>query len=156
MPEYKLVTLLEMQQVLKSEKGWALNRQLAPRESYFDFGVKNVSKPGHTVVIRVYTSIVDGAPSRQAGTDAIRVQVISLYAGAPTLVRSFKRVHRTAGWATNLRARVTHAFEWARRGMRWCSDCGRIMIVRTSDCNLFYGCSGYPTCKHTETFSKEI
>lgn len=34
---------------------------------------------------------------------------------------------------------------------RVCSDCGAEMRLRPGKQGKFYGCSGYPKCKHTES-----
>ena len=37
-----------------------------------------------------------------------------------------------------------------RAGLRSCPKCGGIMVKRNGRYGMFYGCSGYPVCRHTE------
>jgi hypothetical protein len=178
MERYTPINLPEMAELLKTEKGWVCISPYGNVESYFDFKlnmlsnfktdvVEDISKGaierirGTSVFIRVYSSIV-GQQSREVGKDAIRVCII---AEVPTKeykrvvgIQSFTRVHRTANWRDNLRKRVQEAFDWAVNNVRSCKLCGQLLVVRCNKRGIqFFGCSGYPTCKHTEPYrAKEV
>lgn len=97
------ITLSEMQQFLRPERGWTLAKiEFRCDEHVFDF----VPFEAHPmVVVRVYTSILKHTNvSREVGGDAIRVCAVDLKAGRGLIAS--QRVHRVANWRENLKARV--------------------------------------------------
>ena len=97
---YTPVTLAEINDFLKAEKGW-VEANVSAREHVRDFPLKR--HPG--VVIRVYTSIhKDNGIARKKGQDAIRVCAVDTVKGKG-LVKS-SRVNRTTNWRDNLQKRV--------------------------------------------------
>lgn len=61
-------------------------------------------------VIKVQTSIFDGANARGEGEDSIRVTLINLKTDRP-IAGKMQRVHRTMNWRDNLRSRIEDAIE---------------------------------------------
>ena len=105
---YTLVTLDQMQDVLKADKGWKVI-DCSGKEHVFEWNVP--SRNG--IVIRVYTSIhKDTSVGRRKGGDAIRVCAVNTIKDRG-LVKS-RRVHRTQGWRDNLRSRVMDTLKLAK------------------------------------------
>jgi hypothetical protein len=105
--QYTPVTLAEMVELLKPEKGWhevALERV---REHVLDWRVQRFK--AH-IVVRVYTSVKKTTGTgRGCGKDAIRVCAVNLDTDRG-LVAS-KRVHRVENWRTNLQKRIAWVIE---------------------------------------------
>jgi hypothetical protein len=105
---YTVVTLDEMNDVLKASKGW-VQVDGSAREYVYEWKVPQC----HGVVIRVYTSIhKDTAVGRRKGGDAIRVCAVNTVKDRG-LVKS-RRVHRTQGWRENLKSRVLDTLALAK------------------------------------------
>jgi len=171
MSQYTPMTLKDMEQVLKPEKGWRVVHPSDQTESFFDFEVKALGKGAPTtklgsqaptkVIIRVYSSVVHGQLARACGTDAIRVCVLALMGEPGTAgtrgIHKFSRVYRTVGWASNLKDRVLEAYSWVKFNVQWCTECGKLMAVRQNKerHSLFWGCTGYPTCKATKVYKEQ-
>jgi hypothetical protein len=97
------ITLSEMQQFLRAERGWnPAHITFRCEEHVLDF----VPLDQHPkVVVRVYTSILKHTGvSRQVGGDAIRVCAVDLQSGRGLIAS--QRVHRVENWRENLRARI--------------------------------------------------
>lgn len=94
----------------------------------------------------VWTSIVPGWGSREAGEDAIRVCVGTR---AGRVLSGTRRIHRTQGWRKRLTERVRESYLRAR-GWPTCS-CGATMVERTQKTSgkAFLGCSTFPKCRQT-------
>ena len=100
MSQFYNVTLEEMTDFLRAEKGWKLNDS-QHREVVFDYNIK--SKP--FLLVRVYSGILrDSRASRGCGQDAIRVCVVNLALDKGWIKAS--RVYRVQGWQKNLQARI--------------------------------------------------
>jgi hypothetical protein len=105
---YTVVTLDQMQDVLKASKGWK-QVDCSAREFVYEWKVPQ----RNGVVIRVYTSIhKDTSVGRRKGGDAIRVCAVDTNRDRG-LVKS-RRVHRTQGWRDNLRSRVMDTLTLAK------------------------------------------
>ena len=103
MATYTNVTIEQMREMLRSDKGWKESTgdgsQYNTKEQVFSCPLKRYP----FILLRVYTGIVDGQ-SRAVGQDAIRVCAVNL-----KTQRGFvkaKRVHRVEGWRDNLKKRV--------------------------------------------------
>lgn len=108
---------------------------------------RRVDRDGMQLSLRVFTGIEPDGISRDVGTDAIRCVLIwrNPKNGETATVATSKRVHRVAGWRRNLQARLDTLEPDGPR----CEKCGAPMVLRTSKRGPFYGCAGYPNCKHT-------
>ncbi len=99
--EYTAITIEEMRQLLKRDKGWYETKNPTVHEHVFECPVKF----WHGAVIKVFTSINrhDGNGRRKGG-DAIKVVAVNLHndRGLHTAVR----VLRVKGWRENLRNAV--------------------------------------------------
>ena len=104
---YTQITLDEMNNVLKADKGWK------PFNSHKEY-VYDWCIPGlNGVVIRVYTSVAKlNDQGRRCGGDAIRVCAVNTVTDRG-LVKS-RRVHRTQGWRDNLKSRVLDTIKVAK------------------------------------------
>lgn len=61
-------------------------------------------------IIRIQTSIFQGAQARGEGEDSIRVTIINAKSNRP-ITGKYQRVHRTQNWKDNLRSRIEDAIE---------------------------------------------
>jgi len=109
---YTKITLEEMSDVLKADKGWAQVDSSA-KEFVYEWSIPSLDG----VVIKVYTSIhkKDGIGRRKGG-DAIRVCAVDTKRDRG-LVKS-RRVHRTQGWRDNLKSRVMDTLKVAKERKR--------------------------------------
>lgn len=109
---YQTVTISELQNVLKAEKGWQCRTEPRSREYFFAFPLST----SPWIEIRVASSIVENGLSRGCGKDAIRVFAVDTKANKGYI--STKRVYRIGTWEKNLVKAVTNCFEAAkaRRG----------------------------------------
>ena len=126
----------------KPVKEWVYERKL-PRS------------PNHFV--RIYTGINRYGPSagesRQAGKDAIRIQVIYRDTKGETLVSQTKRVHRVGGWRKNLHKRMNEvATELPQVQF---DSRGEPMTLRKKGKDYFWGSRDYPKYKETKPFRAE-
>ena len=99
---YVKITKNEMDEKLKTEKGWILTQ--SGNEYVYDFSLSH-----YPIVIKVASSIrMNDDRARNKGTDAIRVFAVEKdslakegYKVTRGLIKA-KRVYRVAGWKTNL------------------------------------------------------
>ena len=156
MANYEAITIEEMDEVLRAArfypvslmfrnrpvKEWVYERKLPRSANHF---------------VRVYTGINrygrDAGNSRKVGKDAIRVQVVYRDLKGETLVSQPKRVHRVAGWRTNLKKRFDEIatklpqVEFDNRG--------EPMTLRKKNKSYFWGSRDYPKYKETKPFRAE-
>lgn len=103
---------------------------------------------GTKFTIRVFSGIEAGTgESRGVGEDAIRVSLVWRNRdGAIRGVGRSKRVHRVAGWRTNLQARIDGI-----EAPPCCPVCGAPMAPRKSKASgeKFWGCADFPACRGT-------
>lgn len=115
---YKMVTLEQIQEVLRPEKNWFLRTEHWSNEYFLDFHIRKAPQ----IRIRVATSVLtDSNTSRGRGRDAIRVYAFDAknnrgYIGT-------KRVYRIGTWRKNLEKAVWDCFKKAnerleREGVR--------------------------------------
>ena len=96
--------------------------------------------------IRVY-STVQGKVSRNIGTDAIRVCLVSRKKGNTiSILYMAKRVHRVVNWQVNLQNRIDTCKD---NITPQCPECNSYTVLRKSKYGSFYGCINYPECKGT-------
>jgi len=141
---YTRITLDEMIDYLKAEKGWKITEP-AGEEAYFDYERKGF-------IIRVYSSIARSGVCRAKGKDAIRVAILYVDGDDQTRgIKKFPRVTRQENWRVHLKSRVKDAFDFINT-IRMCKSCGAPMAVRKvkKTESEFYGCSKYPDCTYTE------
>lgn len=100
MAHYKDISINEMRDFLRSDKGWTESQSDGnTKEAVFNYNLKN-----HPfILVRVYTGIKDGQ-SRDVGRDAIRVCAVNLQTDRGWI--KSKRVHRVNGWQLNLKNRI--------------------------------------------------
>lgn len=103
------VSLEEMDKVIR--RGF---RAMDPKQSRSNWGeVLYELTPDDDdpeTVIRIQTSIFQGAQARGEGEDSIRVTIINAKTGRP-ITGKYQRVHRTQNWKDNLRSRIEDAIE---------------------------------------------
>lgn len=117
MSNYYPVSLTEMRDALKLEKGWAEDSQ--HNEIVFNYTLKHFP----VIQIKVYTGIrKDTGVSRSCGDDAIRVCAVNIQTHQGWIKSA--RVYRVEGWRKNLEQRVLKVIEQAKarahdNGMRF-------------------------------------
>jgi hypothetical protein len=160
-PSERLFGELEQIGALIVTSGGSMKRWRSGSEVVFDFA------PSHgRAMVRVYTSIAEGATSARAcGEDAVRVVVgVDLPRGFRPLAAS-RKVLRTAPASGD---RVTLFLERLRGVLRLayaealavpaCPLCGRPMARRaranaTPGAGDFFGCVAFPECRGTRSIS---
>lgn len=101
MAHYALITLAEMRDLLRPEKGWEEPVMEFAKEVVFDYHLKDFPH----AVVRVYSSIERSTGvARKVGGDAIRVCAVDLKRDRGLIATT--RVHRVEGWRENLKSRV--------------------------------------------------
>ncbi|QLG30025.1 topoisomerase DNA-binding C4 zinc finger domain-containing protein (plasmid) [Halorarum halophilum] len=123
----------------------------------------------HTFVLRIWSSVdVRDGYGRKKGGDAIRVQCLVVDedkgpgSWKPIVHHSQlpddcgSHIKRTDGWKDRVKRHLI-ALESIVGGEQYqeCIWCDRPMIVRTnkSTGDEFFGCSGFPDCRHTEAIN---
>lgn len=111
MATYTPISIEQMRDFLKAEKGWKEGTQY--REIFFQY---NLIDYPH-IVIKVYTGIeaILGT-SRGSGRDAIRVCSVNQITNAGWIKAN--RVHRVEGWKNNLQARILKVIEQSKARIR--------------------------------------
>lgn len=109
--KYKVVLLEEVEQLLRSAKGWVRTVKGNTKEYVFSYKLRSNPR----VEILVYTSITRSHRSRGKGRDAIRVCAVM---GNRGLVKS-SRVHRVENWRANLKKRIITVIGQARERSTW-------------------------------------
>lgn len=107
MKTYKNITLEDMKDVLRADKGWKLVIEPNSKEYLFDFPLSNSPH----IVVKVYSGITFDGNSRGCGKDAIRVFAVDIK-NRKGYIKT-KRVYRIGNWETNLRKAVTKCFNQA-------------------------------------------
>jgi len=105
---YHNVTMDELREVLKEEKGWFRHIPEGSKEYAFDFKLSNARH----IVIRVCSGITMTGYSRGRGKDAIRVFALDTKANKGYI--KTKRVYRIQTWKTNLEKAVWNCFNQAK------------------------------------------
>ena len=117
---------------------------------------KRVDQDGIQMTLRVYTGINPDGQSREAGTDAMRVNLFMRTADGRTVkLGGSKRVHRIKTWEKNLGARIASWLDYMPSHGK-CDKCDLPMIPRKGTNGEFLGCAGYPDCKNTRQSDGEI
>jgi len=107
MAQYTAISLAEMDNALRADKGWTRSVQGRAREHVYSYTLKGDSG----IQIKVWSSIhVDNSQARGVGRDAIRVCAVR---GNFGYIKS-TRVHRVGGWRNNLRNRVMSVIREAK------------------------------------------
>ena len=106
------VTLDDMKNVLRPEKGWQIQTEPRSKEYFFAFPLSNSPH----IQVRVASGITLNGFSRGCGKDAIRVFAVDTKANKGYI--GTKRVYRIGTWEKNLRQAVMNCFDQAknRRG----------------------------------------
>ena len=146
---YVQVTIQEMEEFLKADKGWTKHQPMG-QEIHFDFRKKSLLCVGE-FVIRVHSSIPSDGVSRDRGKDAIRVSIVVEVDGKDKGIRRFPRVTRQANWRKYLKQRVMEAFSYIS-SIRGCPQCHSPLALRKAKENNkeFYGCTRFPLCRYSE------
>lgn len=104
---YKNISLQEMRDFLKIEKGW--NESVQGKEVVFSYNLKSFP----FIVIKVYSGIkMETGISRGCGQDAIRVCAVNTKTNQGWI--STARVYRVEGWMENLHKRVLDCIDAAK------------------------------------------
>lgn len=115
---------------------------------------KRVDHEGMPLSLRVYTGIWPSGESRGVGEDAMWVRLFfKTKEGKIVSLGCSKRVHRVQGWRKNLGNRIDAWQELLPK--RMCPECGMPMVERKGTFGAFFGCTGFPVCRHTEKIVKE-
>lgn len=97
--------------------------------------------------VRVFSTIdVRSDDSRECGTDAVRVLLVSTTTGKPLAVE--RKVLRTKSCLDNTLERCRELWRWVLDPKHHCK-CGGLLVERTGKFGDFLGCSNYPLCKAT-------
>ena len=111
MAKFYNVTLHEMENLFRPDKGWT--KSVQGREVLFNFPLRSVPN----VEIKVYSGILAAnGQSRACGGDAIRVAAVDVRNNRGWIAS--KRVHRVTGWEANLKARVLKVIEQSKARAR--------------------------------------
>jgi len=106
---YTVVSLNEIKDVLKSEKGWKIVTEPKSREYIFEFPL---TESPH-IVIRVCSSIIETGKSRDCGKDAIRIYAVDIKNHKGYI--KTRRVYRIGTWKKNLQKTVLDCFYAAQQ-----------------------------------------
>lgn len=106
---YYPVSIEEMRDFLKSDKGWREETSGNAKEKVFQYPLPK--RPN--ILIKVYSGITD-AGSRKCGCDAIRVCAVNTATNPVEGWIKSKRVHRVTGWRDNLKSRVCQVIRQAK------------------------------------------
>ena len=109
MKTFTNVTLEDIENVLRADKGWSVVVEPGTREIVFEFPL--TTSPH--IVIRVCSGIMPiSNNSRGCGKDAIRIFAINKHTGKGWI--STKRINRIGTWEKNLRKAITNCFNEAK------------------------------------------
>ena len=97
------ITELEMDSLLKKEKGWEKN--FVGREYVYVYRTKK----NPDVVVKVYSSITSQGINKNVGKDAIRVCAVNTKTNKG--IFKSKRVNRTQNWEVRVKERVIELLE---------------------------------------------
>jgi len=112
-------------------------------------------KRGNGIEMRVFSGINPNGESREKGADAVRIYIFwHSPDGKVYPIGGSRRVHRVAGWAANLKARMT---AWRDMLGPPCPECGAPTIEKTikkegpNKGKTFFGCCTWKDtqCKGT-------
>lgn len=108
MSTYCRISTSEMQELLKTEKGW--KTEMAGKEIVFSFNLKSYP----FIQVKVFSSIkLDTGVGRDLGKDAIRVCAVNVARNIGWIKVS--RVYRTTNWRENLKSRITEVIEKSKQ-----------------------------------------
>ena len=109
MSRFTPITLAEVQDVLKADKGWKINEALSGNEYTFDFALTTAPH----IVVRVYSTLrKTNEACRGCGADAIRVFAVNTMTNKGWI--STRKVLRVEGWRNNLKNAVMDIFSQAK------------------------------------------
>ena len=86
--------------------------------------------------------------SRDKGSDAIRL--VAVYKEQVHLRFGEKKTLRIQTWRKNLSKKIDSMIERGAAGIRFCDECGNVMVKREGKYGDFFGCNSYPSCDYTE------
>lgn len=99
-------------------------------------------------ILRVFSSVdVRSDESRVDGADAIRANIVDNEGNTLKRTPHTKRIET---WDKNLRTKIQSLYSEYPDNLRECPECGAFLAVRSGQNGLFYGCTEYPECDHTE------
>lgn len=142
-----------------TNKGGGYQRHVVGRETVVD-----VAPPGAHAMVRIYTSLADGASRvRDVGEDAVRICLLSRRDERP--LGKSEKILRTAParsadrvqvFLERLTARIRARYAEAR-AIPGCGECGGAMVLRLrgADGARFYGCSRFRDgCRGTRPYEE--
>jgi hypothetical protein len=114
-----------------------------------EYAYEHESEDGN-YLMRIWSSIDKSTDqARDKDKDAIRLAVLWTETMEPVLTE--KRTNRIGTWKKNLLKKINNIQE-RQKELQICSECSSVMVIRENESgNQFYGCSGYPECKNTES-----
>ena len=99
------------------------------------------------IKLRIYSSVdLKSNRSRALGTDAIRC--VAIYE-KQEIFRGTRHTKRMTKWKEHLHTKMVEMLAQIYE-VPSCPKCRRLMIQRKSKHGLFWGCSGFPTCKQVQ------
>jgi hypothetical protein len=95
---YVIVTEMEMDTLLKSDKGWT--KTIEGGEYVYNY----TTKKNPDIVVKVFSSVTPNGVGRKCGGDAIRIAAVNTKTNRGIIKNG--RVNRTAGWDERLKDKV--------------------------------------------------
>ena len=95
---YVIVTEMEMDNLLKSDKGWV--KTIEGGEYVYNY----TTKKNPDINVKVFSSVTQNGTGRKCGGDAIRVCAVNTKTNRGVIKAG--RINRTAGWDERLQLKV--------------------------------------------------
>mgnify|MGYP005838477765 CR=1 FL=1 len=134
---------------LMNKMGFSVTQDSRGSELVFERKVEGKSGKSYPHFIRVYSSVVPSAGSRDCGEDAIRIVLFNSDIGKPVKQAGKKRIYRTKNALPNLRERCREIFKEVMKNS--CPKCNHVMVERKGKFGSFMGCTNYPTCTEVKS-----
>ncbi len=168
--KYVAVPEAAMRSMMEGECGFDQLNIDGTYEIVFQRQVESSQGRKFPYAVRVFSSVANGV-SRAVGEDAIRVVLMNTETGRPVKImgegrknrdrksKAGSRIYRTARQGIPTEDRVAELLGRLRDRCRdyfyhvvanQCPKCDSALALRQGKGNDFYGCTNFPTCKHTQ------
>lgn len=109
------------------------------------------------IIVKVFSSIdIRTNVSREYGSDALRVILYNAKINRPISHPHKSHIKRMKNWRLYLKSAITELRNKMEFYNRTCPKCGNPLVHRISKNKTdFFGCSSYPQCTYTESFSSK-
>ena len=67
---------------------------------------------------------------------------------------NLSKLDAMTGWWNNLKAQIDKVDPSSGKEEKICPECGKPLAIRKGKYGAFWGCTGYPNCKHIQSFKK--